>query len=94
MAGIHATSRRTVPGLAAALLLPGLLTRLPAPAGLYGAGQRNGALFLAALILWATEALPVEVTALLAVLMQPVLGAQEGGAPGGGGEPPSPDEDR
>jgi sodium-dependent dicarboxylate transporter 2/3/5 len=71
------TSRRTVLGLAAAVLLPGALMLLPAPAGLGGPGQRMGALFLAALILWATEALPVAVTALLAVVLQPVLRVEE-----------------
>jgi solute carrier family 13 (sodium-dependent dicarboxylate transporter), member 2/3/5 len=69
--------RRTVLGLLAAVVLPGLLMLLPAPAGLSGPGQRMAALFLAALILWATEALPVAVTALLAVLLQPVLRVEE-----------------
>jgi sodium-dependent dicarboxylate transporter 2/3/5 len=70
-------SRRTALGLAAALLLPGALMLLPAPAGLERPGQRMAALFLAALILWATEALPVAVTALLAVALQPVLRVEE-----------------
>jgi solute carrier family 13 (sodium-dependent dicarboxylate transporter), member 2/3/5 len=42
--------------------------------GLPPAGQRMAGVFLAVLVLWATEALPVAVTALLAVLLQPVLG--------------------
>jgi solute carrier family 13 (sodium-dependent dicarboxylate transporter), member 2/3/5 len=77
MADPQQAPRRTVLGLLAAVVLPGVLMLLPAPAGLSGAGQRMAALFLAALILWATEALPVAVTALLAVLLQPVLRVEE-----------------
>jgi len=60
-------------GLLAALILPGAVLLLPPPAGLSPAGERMGALFLMALILWATEALPVAVTALLTIILQPVL---------------------
>src|SRR5262245_16088990 len=71
------TSRRSVLGLAAAVLLPGALVLLPAPAGLPRPAQRMGALFRAALILWAPEAPPVAVTALLAVVLQSVVRVEE-----------------
>jgi sodium-dependent dicarboxylate transporter 2/3/5 len=37
-------------------------------------GQRAGALFAAALILWVTEPVPIAITALLAIVLQPILG--------------------
>src|SRR6185436_19331742 len=40
-------------------------------------GQRMAAVFLMALILWATEALPIAVTSLLTVLVQPLLGIED-----------------
>lgn len=53
-------------GVAAAISLAG--------SGLPVAGQRMAGVFITVLVLWGTEALPVAVTALLAVLLQPVLG--------------------
>lgn len=50
-----------------------LVLLLPAPAGLSPAGQRTAALFVGVLILWATEALPIGVTSLLALVFQPLL---------------------
>jgi sodium-dependent dicarboxylate transporter 2/3/5 len=47
---------------------------MPTPEGLSAAGQRMAALFVFALILWSTEALPIAVTALLTLVLQPVLG--------------------
>jgi sodium-dependent dicarboxylate transporter 2/3/5 len=64
-------------GLLAAVLLPLATLLLPAPAGLGPAGQRLAAVFLMALLLWATEALPVAVTALLTIVLQPVLGISD-----------------
>ena len=64
-------------GLVGAVVLPGLLLLLPAPAGLTVPAQRMAAVFLMALILWATEALPVAVTSLLTILVQPLLGIEE-----------------
>ena len=57
-----------------ALGVGALVLALPTPAGLPPAGHRAAALFSAALILWTTEALPIAVTGLLAVVLQPVLG--------------------
>lgn len=53
----------------------GLLASLSlAGSGLSSGGQRMAGVFVAVLVLWGTEALPVAVTALLAVALQPVLG--------------------
>jgi sodium-dependent dicarboxylate transporter 2/3/5 len=57
----------TAAGAATAIVL------LPTPDGLSPAGQRTAALFVAALILWATEGLPIAVTSLLAIAVQPLL---------------------
>ena len=70
-------TRRSVVGLIGALVLPGILLLLPTPAGLTAPGQRMAAVFLMALILWATEALPIAVTSLLTVLVQPLLGIED-----------------
>ena len=51
-----------------------MLAIAPTPAGLAPEAQRVAALFIACLILWVTEAIPTAVTALLAVVLQPVIG--------------------
>jgi len=55
-------------GIALALLT------LPPPGGLDPAGYRTAVLFVVALLLWVTEALPIGVTALLVLVLQPVFG--------------------
>ncbi len=62
-----------LPGILAALIAAALIILMPTPEGLSPAGQRTAALFVAALILWSTEALPIAVTSLLAIAMQPLL---------------------
>jgi sodium-dependent dicarboxylate transporter 2/3/5 len=64
-------------GLAAALLVAGGMGLLLARSGLSGPGLRMAALFAGILTLWASEAVPVAVTALLAVALQPMLGIEE-----------------
>lgn len=64
---------KEVCGLVGAPLLALLILILPTPAGLPPAGQRMAAVFLAALVLWVTEALPVAVTALLTLILQPIF---------------------
>ena len=67
--------------IGAALAVGAVLLVLPAPAGLPPHGQRAGALFFFALILWVTEAIPIAVTALVTIVLQPMLGlAPLGGA--------------
>jgi sodium-dependent dicarboxylate transporter 2/3/5 len=50
-----------------------LVLLAPAPQGLSAQGQRAAALFAGILVLWATEAIPIAVTALLALILQPVF---------------------
>jgi sodium-dependent dicarboxylate transporter 2/3/5 len=68
---------RQIKGIAAAAALGLGLLLLLAGSGLALPGRRMAALFAAVLVLWATEALPVAVTALLAVVLQPLLGIEE-----------------
>ncbi len=82
-----AGSRATVPGLIAAAAVTGLILVLPAPDGMPPEAHRLAALFAGVLVLWATEALPIAVTALLAVALQPIFGLTSLVT----GRPPTPD---
>ena len=64
-------------GVVAAVLAAGLLLLLPPPEALPVAGQRMAASFVVVLILWVSEALPVGVTSLLAILLLPVFGVAD-----------------
>lgn len=66
--------------IVAAVLVGVGLALLPAPADLPPAGLRAAAIFAACLMLWVTEAIPIAVTALLAVALQPVAGVATGPA--------------
>ena len=72
-AGDASASGKVIIGLTAAALVAGLLLAAPDVEGLPPEGRRMGAIFALAVILWATEAIPVAVTALLAVTLQPVF---------------------
>jgi sodium-dependent dicarboxylate transporter 2/3/5 len=67
-------------GVVAAVCLAAGLLLLPPPGGLPPAGWRALAIFATCLLLWVTEAIPVAVTALLAVVLQPVFGVATPGA--------------
>lgn len=54
------------------------LNHLPTPEGLTIQGQRAIAIFVVALALWITNALPLAITSLLAIVMIPFLGILEG----------------
>ena len=64
-------------GIVAAIVVLGIVLMLPEPDGLPAAGKRMGAIFLVALILWATEAIPIAVTGLLTIVLQPLLRVAE-----------------
>ena len=52
----------------------GFILILPSPEGLPPEAHRLAALFAGVLVLWSTEALPIAVTALLALALQPSSG--------------------
>ena len=60
--------------LAIALVAGGVVTLALGATTLTEPGRRMAGLFVAVLVLWAGEALPVAVTALLALALQPILG--------------------
>ena len=64
----------TTPGLLGAAALTGFILILPSPEGLPPEAHRLAALFAGVLVLWSTEALPIAVTALLALALQPSSG--------------------
>jgi sodium-dependent dicarboxylate transporter 2/3/5 len=66
--------RLRLPGLLAAIAVGAILLAMPAPSALTVPGWRMAALFAVALVLWATEAIPIAVTALLVLVLQPILG--------------------
>ncbi|HYE64701.1 MAG TPA: SLC13 family permease, partial [Pyrinomonadaceae bacterium] len=70
-------NRAPLIGIIAAIVVAGVILLLPEPAGLSPQGKRMAAIFLAALILWATEALPTAVTALLVIILQPIFQVEE-----------------
>ena len=67
-------SRVTGAGLLGAAALTGLILILPTPEGLPPEAHRLAALFAGILVLWSTEALPIAVTSLLALALQPIFG--------------------
>ena len=67
-------SGRQVLGILAAVVAAGIVLLLPTPEGLPIPGHRLAAVFVGALVLWATEALPMAITAIMAVAFQPLLG--------------------
>ena len=60
-------------GMVGAIAATAVVLILPNPEGLPAEGQRLAALLAGILVLWATEALPIAVTALLAVIFQPIF---------------------
>ena len=54
--------------------MTGFILILPSPEGLPPEAHRLAALFAGVLVLWSTEALPIAVTALLALALQPIFG--------------------
>ncbi len=70
--GMKAT--REIAGILGAIVSGGLVLLLPTPVGLSVAGHRLAALFVATLILWSTEALPIAVTTIIILAFQPILG--------------------
>jgi sodium-dependent dicarboxylate transporter 2/3/5 len=67
-------SRKEILGVVGAILAVGIVLLLPTPQGLSVPGHRLAAMFVGALVLWSTEALPMAVTALLVIVLQPILG--------------------
>ena len=76
-AGSASSDRKTTIGIACAIAAAAVVLLLPTPAGLPPEGQRLAAVFLAAIILWATEAIPIAVTALLVLVLQPIFEVAE-----------------
>ncbi len=73
----RAAFRRALAGIAAAVLASTIVLLLPQPAGLSPEGKRMAAIFLTALILWTSEAIPVAVTALLVIILQPIFRVED-----------------
>lgn len=73
----HEGGRSRVIGLLVAIAGSALILLLPEPAGLRPEGQRMAAIFFLALVVWATESLPIAISALAVVILQPVLGVTE-----------------
>ena len=64
-------------GVVAAALLALVVVLLPGAEALPAEGQRMAAIFIVVLVLWTTEAVPVGVTSLLAVVLLPIFGVAD-----------------
>ena len=71
------TPTSAIIGTVAAVVLALLLLSVSGPATLPAEGQRMAAIFVVVLILWVTEALPVGMTSLLAVVLLPIFGVAD-----------------
>ncbi|HEX4998489.1 MAG TPA: DASS family sodium-coupled anion symporter [Terriglobia bacterium] len=61
-------------GIIAAAVTMVIVLLLPTPEGLTPGGHKLAAIFISALVLWSTEALPMAVTVVLVIALQPLLG--------------------
>lgn len=66
--------RMDIVGLIAAIVAVVVVMLLPTPQGLSPEGHRLAALFIAALIMWSTEAIPIAMTSVLVLALQPIFG--------------------
>ena len=64
---------KSVVGLVSALVALFIVLLMPTPAGMTPEAQRTAALFAFGLVMWSTEALPIAVTCLLTLILQPIL---------------------
>jgi sodium-dependent dicarboxylate transporter 2/3/5 len=71
------TQTKEIVGLVVAVVACAVVLLMPTPEGLGPMGQRMAALFALILILWSTEALPIAITSLLALVFQPILGLND-----------------
>jgi sodium-dependent dicarboxylate transporter 2/3/5 len=67
-------NRYAVWGILASILAAAIILIIPTPEGLTVEGQRMAALFAVALILFVTEAIPIAVTSVLILMLQPAMG--------------------
>ena len=70
----HGSTRAQLIGLPLGLLSSLVILVLPTPDGLSPEAQRVGALAMLMAIWWVTEAIPIYATALLPLLLLPLLG--------------------
>jgi sodium-dependent dicarboxylate transporter 2/3/5 len=67
-----------MPAIVVSILVAVIILMLPAPEGLSVEGQRMAALFAVALILFVSEAIPIAMTSVLVLMLQPVMGITSG----------------
>jgi solute carrier family 13 (sodium-dependent dicarboxylate transporter), member 2/3/5 len=60
-------------GLIGAIVVTLIVLLLPTPEGLSAEAKRTAALFAGIIVLWATEAIPIAATSLLAIALQPIF---------------------
>jgi len=70
---VSSRPRIDIVGLVGSVVAMAVVLLLPTPPGLPLEGQRMAALFVGVLVLWSTEALPIAITAVLALVLQPIL---------------------
>jgi sodium-dependent dicarboxylate transporter 2/3/5 len=65
---------KSVFGILAAVVALFVVLAMPTPNGMSPEAQRTAALFAFSIVLWSTEAVPIAVTCLLTLILQPMLG--------------------
>ena len=68
-------------GIIGAIVAMVVVMMLPTPEGLSPGGHKLAALFLGALVLWSTEALPLAVTVVIVIVLQPLFGLRNAADP-------------
>ena len=70
---MNGSSKREIYGLLAAVGGFALVLLMPTSEALGVDGKRMAALFVLIIVLWSTEAIPIAIASLLAIVMQPIL---------------------
>jgi sodium-dependent dicarboxylate transporter 2/3/5 len=69
-------SKKELFGIIGAIVAMTVVWLLPSPEGLSPGGHKLAAIFVGALVLWSTEALPLAVTVVIVIVLQPLLGVR------------------
>ena len=67
-------NKLAIPGILGSIVVGALIMLIPTPEGLSPERHSMAALFAVALILFVTEAIPIAITSVLVLMLQPIMG--------------------